>query len=296
MRTPVQLRKAWEKIIIALAMFDYLTAAQVTRLLYALTSVTHVQEQMKLLVDNNLVIALGGKALNLPLIYTLSAKGRQYAQSLGAPARKRYRLSEEQEKSHNPYFLKHTVAVTDVLIAAKLLAQAVPGIVLTRMSTERELRRTIYVEVPEPRLTRPERICIEPDASVHFLITETWHQKPQTWEDFFFIEVYRNLPPREWRFKQKIQGYVSYLDSGHHEALFQTPVLTVMVVAETGQMAATLKRWAEDALQDIARPEEGEMFFFGSLHVATARPEDMFLSPVWKSAFSSAKTPLLVLK
>ena len=58
MRKPMQLRKAWEKIIIALALFDYLTAAQVTRLLYALTSLTHVQEQMKLLVDNDLVITL----------------------------------------------------------------------------------------------------------------------------------------------------------------------------------------------------------------------------------------------
>jgi hypothetical protein len=217
----MQLRKAWEKIIIALALFDYLTAAQVTRLLYALTSLTHVQEQMKLLVDNDLVITLGGKALDLPLIYALSGTGRQYAYSLGAPVRKRYQLSEEQEKSRNPYFLKHTVAVTDVLIAAKLLAQAVPGIVLTRMSTERELRRTIYVELPE-------RIGIEPDASVQFRVQETW-------EDLFFIEVYRNLPPAEWRFKQKIQGYVVYLDSGHHEALFQTPALTVMVVAETAR-------------------------------------------------------------
>ena len=282
MKTPVQLRKAWEKIIIALALFDYLTAAQVTRLLYALTSLTHVQEQMKLLVDNDLVITLGGKALDLPLIYALSGTGRQYAYSLGAPVRKRYRLSEEQEKSRNPYFLKHTVAVTDVLIAAKLLAQAVPGIVLTRMSTERELRRTIYVELPE-------RIGIEPDASVQFRVQETW-------EDLFFIEVYRNLPPAEWRFKQKIQGYVVYLDSGHHEALFQTPALTVMVVAETDRMAATLKRWAEDALQDIARPEEGEMFFFCSLAVATANPEEMFLSPVWEQAFSTTKTPLLVLE
>jgi hypothetical protein len=61
-------------------------------------------------------------------------------------------------------------------------------------------------------------------------------------------------------------------------------------------MATTLKRWTEDALQDMHRPEEGEMFFFGSLAVATANPEEMFLSPLWERAFSTTKTPLLVLE
>jgi hypothetical protein len=279
MKTPVKLRKAWEKIISALAEFDYLTAAQVTRLLYAPTSLTHVQEQMKLLVDNDLVIALGGKALNLPLIYTLSGAGRHYAQSLGAPRRQRFRPSEVIDTGHNPYFLKHRMSVIDVLIAARLLAQAVPGIALTRMSTERELRRMIYVEVPE-------RICIEPDACCQFRVEEMW-------EDCFFIEVYRTLPPKEWRFKQKVAGYVAYLDSGNHEALFKSPALTIAVVAETDRMAKTLKRWTEEALQDSARPEEGEMFFFCSLNAATASPEALFLSPCWEQAFSTTKTPLI---
>jgi hypothetical protein len=145
------------------------------------------------------------------------------------------------------------------------------------------------VEVPEPRLTQPEKICIEPDAGVQFRVQETW-------EDLVFIEVYRNLPPKEWRFKQKIHGYVSYLDSGQHEVLFQTPALTVAVVAETGQMANTLKRWTEDALRDMHRPEEWEMFFFCSLNVATTSPEELFLSPVWEQAFRTPKPPLLVLE
>jgi hypothetical protein len=134
MRKPMQLRKAWEKIISALAQFDYLTAAQVTRLLYAPTSLTHVQEQMKLLVDASLVITLGGKALDLPLIYALSGTGRQYAYSLGAPARTRFQPSEVVDAGHNPYFLKHTMSVIDVLIAARLLSQ-------THLSGSRHLAR-----------------------------------------------------------------------------------------------------------------------------------------------------------
>jgi hypothetical protein len=65
------------QIIVALAEFDYLTAVQITRLLYAPSSRKHVQEQMKSLVDESLVFAVGGRAVNLPLIYILSGKGRQ---------------------------------------------------------------------------------------------------------------------------------------------------------------------------------------------------------------------------
>jgi hypothetical protein len=181
MRTPVQPLKSAEKILVALAVFGYLTAEQITRLLYAPSSLSHVRKQLKHLVAGGFVLALAGKAVNLPLVYALSGVGRTYAAALGATPRKRFRQSEEQEKGHNPYFMKHTIAVTDVLIAGRLLSQIHPGIALTHMYTERELRRKIHVELPErtPEGTaRFQTICIEPDASFQFLITETWHKEP----------------------------------------------------------------------------------------------------------------------
>jgi hypothetical protein len=185
--------------------------------------------------------------------------------------------------------MRHLLAVNDVLISARLLSEIHPEILLTRMYREPELRRRIYVDVPS-------KICIEPDASCQFLITEMGHEAPQTWEDFFHIEeVYRTLPPVEQRFKQKIQGYVTYVDTGQHEALFQTPALSIAVVAQTSQMATILKYWTEEALTELGRPEEGDWFFFCSLAVASASPEELYLSPVWERAFGTAKTPLLVL-
>jgi hypothetical protein len=151
------MRKAWDKIIVALAAFDYLTAEQITRLLYSASSLTHVREQMKLLVDNGSVLTLGGRTVNLPLIYTLSSAGRHYASLLGATKGKRVRPSEEKDKGHNPYFLKHTIAVTDVLIAARLLSERVPAIHLSRMYTERELKRRISVTLSG------KPVCLELD-------------------------------------------------------------------------------------------------------------------------------------
>jgi hypothetical protein len=65
---------------------------------------------------------------------------------------------------------------------------------------------------------------------------------------------------------------------------------------DAASQVATLKRWTEEALQDMHRPEEGERFFFRSVDPAAVSPEELFLSPVWERALSSAKTPLLVLE
>jgi hypothetical protein len=299
MRTPVQPLKGAEKILVALAVFGYLTADQIARLLFAPSSLSHVRKLLKHLATGGFVLPLAGKAMNLPLVYTLSGVGRTYAAALGTTPRKRFRQSEEQEKGHNPYFLKHTIAVTDVLIAATLLSQTHPGIALTHLYTERELKRKINVQLPGQTVEGKNQfrhIYIEPDAGVRFLITETWHQKPQQWEDFFLIEVYRTLPPAEWRFKQKIAGYVYAVDEGFHKMLFHTPALSLAVIAQTEQMATTLKRWTEEVLAEMERQPDGDWFFFCSLDVASTSPEELFLSPLWQNAFSDGKTPLLALE
>jgi hypothetical protein len=288
MRESVQLPKGGQNILRSLAAFDYLTAEQVTRLSYSAASLTYVKALLKSLVDAQLVLSVGGRDVNLPLIYTLSGTGRQYASLLGATKGKRFRQAEETEKGHNPYFLKHTIAVTDVLVAARLLSETVPAIQLARLYTEWELKRKIYVPLAG------KSVCLEPDAGVLFRITETWHDEQQTWEDFFHIEVYRTHL-REERFKQKIHTYAAYATSPRHSALFHTPALAVAIFCADDQLAETLKQWTEEVLQEGQQRELGERFFFSSVNPATASPEELFLSPGWEQAFGSAKTPLLML-
>jgi hypothetical protein len=289
MRDPVQLPQGGRNILSSLAAFDYLTAEQMTRLCYSAGSRTYVKALLKSLVDCGFALALGGRAVNLPLIYTLSSIGRQYASLLlGAAKQKRFRQAEEQEKGHNPYFLKHTIAVTDVLIAAKLLSGRVPAIWLPRLYTERELKRKIYVPLAG------KSVCLEPDASLLFRMTETWRDNPQTWEDFFHIEVYRTHLRQE-RFKHKIHTYAAYAASPRHSTLFHTPALAIAIFCADDQLKATLKQWTEEVLQEGQQRELGERFFFSTVNPATASPEELFLSPVWEQAFSTAKTPLLLL-
>jgi hypothetical protein len=299
MQTTYETRKGAEKILVALAAFDYLTAAQLTRLLYAPSSLSFVRKKLHTLRAGRFVLALPRRSATLPRVYTLSSTGYAYAAALGMQQGRRVRPVAERDKAGNLLFLEHSLAVSDVLIAAQRLSQTHPGIQLTRMITERQLKRKIHVELPvgmsEGR-TRVQTICIEPDASLQFLLTETSHDAPQIWEDFIHLEVYRNLPPAEWRFKQKIQGYVTYALTGQHEALFATPALSIAVITTSEQIALTLKRWTEETVRAMQQPEQGGRFFFGRIATTTASPEEIYLAPVWEQAFSSVKTPLLLLE
>jgi Replication-relaxation len=281
--------KGQHAILTVLFAFEYLTAVQVTRLCFSKGSLTYGKAKLKALVDSGLAMSLGGRGTNLPLIYTLTGQGRTLASALTGEQPRRFRPAEAREKQVNLAFMQHTLAVNDILISAQLLSQTHPAITLTRMYREPELRRRIYVDVPE-------RICIEPDASCHLLITNTGPEKPQVWEDFVHIELYRTMPPVKRHFKQKIQGYVTAVDTGQQETLFQTSALSIAVVAITEPIATLLKSWTEEALQSMGRVTEGDWFFFRSINTATATPEELFLAPVWEHAFSTAKTPLLVLE
>jgi protein involved in plasmid replication-relaxation len=290
MQTSAQPLKGAEKILVLLAAFDYLTASQITLLAYAPNSLRFVRGKLNALVAAGFVICLPGRVVTQPRVYTLTGAGYTYASALGVATAKRVRPTEERDKAKNLLFLQHTLAVSDVLIAAHLLSQTHPQISLTRLYTERSLKRKISVTLPDNRT-----IYIEPDASCEFAVTETWHKTPQTWQEFFHIEVYRHLPP-EPRFKQKVQGYVTAVDTGQHAALFKTEALSIAVLCTTVYQTATLTQWTEEALQGMGRAAEGERFFFRTIDTATASPEDMFLSPVWKQAFGTTTTPLLVLE
>jgi hypothetical protein len=262
----------------------------VSKIWGALHSRAFVHKTLQKLVTAGLACPLPRQLKTQPLVYTPTTRGYRAAASLGIPLGKRVRPVDERDKAQHVLFVQHTLAISEVLIAAKLLAKTHPMIELSRLYTERSLKRKIAVTLPDTQ-TR----YIEPDAACEFLLTETWHEPPQTWQDFVHIEVYRHVPLAE-RFKHKVRGYVTSLDTGTHEALFKTEALSIAVMCETVQQASLLKRWTEEALTAMGRVAEGERFFFRSSDPATASPEELYLAPMWEQAFNAAKVPLLVLE
>jgi hypothetical protein len=291
MQTTQEKQTPRDKLRFALGEYEFLTARQLTDLLYKKGSLTYVRDNLKALRDTGDVLSFGGRGTNLPVIYTLSGNGRRYVARHGKPGAGRYRLAETQAKTHNGYFLRHTLAVNDVLIAARLLSQTVPAIILNRVYHERELRRKIAVAIPAGRKTR--QIFLEPDAGLDVRIRSA--RDETVWRDFFFVEVYRHHP-MEHRFKQKVQGYVGYAAAGQQETLFHTAALTITLFCDTAAVKTRLQGWTEQVLAQCGQEHEGERFFFSDIAVSDESPTDVFLSPVWEQAFRTTKTPLLVLE
>jgi hypothetical protein len=291
MQTLRKTPKGAEKVLSDLVELEYLTIAQVAKVGgYQETSLPYLRKTLRDLIASGLVATLPRQLKTQSLVYTPTTRGYRSAAALGLPVAKRVRPVDERDKAQNLFFLQHTLAISEVLLAAKLIAKTHPAIELSSLYTERSLKRKIAVPLADNR-----RCYVEPDAAVEFLLTETWHTPPQTWQDFFHIEVYRHVP-MEVRFKQKIRGYVVSVDTGIHEALFKTEAMSIAVICETSQQALLLKRWTEDALSEMGRLAEGERFFFRSINVATASPTEMYLSPDWQQAFGETTTPLLVLE
>jgi hypothetical protein len=284
-------RKGAEKLLFDLVELEYLTLAQVMKIGgYKESSRAFVYSTLQELVKRGLAMPLPRQLVTQPIVYTPTTTGYRSAAALGMPGAKRIRPVDERDKAKNTFFVQHTLAISEVLIAAKLLARTHPAIELTALYTERALKRKIAVSLADNR-----RCYIEPDAACEFLLTETWHTPPQTWQDFFHIEVYRHVP-MEGRFKQKIKRYVVSVDTGRHQALFKTEALSVAIICETSQQAMLLKRWTEEALIEMGRIEEGERFFFRSIDLSSVSPSDLYLSPDWQQAFGTDKTPLLLLE
>jgi hypothetical protein len=291
MQTQRKPRTGADKVLRDLVELEYFTITQVVKVGgFKATSLPYLRRTLRELIAVRFAATLPRQLKTQPLVYTPTTKGYRYAAALGMTPTKRVRPVDERDKARNTLYIQHTLAVSDVLIAAKLLSHAHPQVSLTRLYTERSLKRKIAVTLADNRTH-----YIEPDASCEFLLTETWHTPPQTWQDFFHIEVYRHLP-LEVRFKQKVRGYVTSLDTGTHEALFKTAALSIAVFCETRQQAVLLKRWTEETLTDMGRMEEGERFFFRSIDLSSASPSELYQSPDWQQAFGETTTPLLVLE
>src|SRR3954451_5705318 len=137
--SPYIISEADRSILLALNRFHYLTAAQLSRLLYPKLKDEnrYAQRRLKLLADNEYALQL--RALpkpqygQAPYVYTLARKGRTYVQGLGVAVEPYFRPSEEKRTTENSPFMAHRLASIDVMIAAQRLCRDVPGITCPRM-------------------------------------------------------------------------------------------------------------------------------------------------------------------
>ncbi len=124
----------------------YLTAGQLSRLLYmGRDADRYSQRRLKRLVDAGYALRLRAlpspRVGSAPHVFTLANRGRRVLSEAGVSLASPYvRPSEVHAAAENVWFMEHTLAAIDVLVAALALCRQTT-IRCPRLLTERQLKR-----------------------------------------------------------------------------------------------------------------------------------------------------------
>jgi hypothetical protein len=288
----LKISRAHEAILIALARFHFLTAAQVSRLLHPNSNDEDrwSQRRLKDLSDSGYAIRL--RALppretgQPPHVFTLGQKGRKYAKALGIPVENYFRPSEEAKAALNSPFMQHTLEAIDVLISAACLCRD-HEVTSPRMLAERELKRgALRVEVPASSkhpLDAKQTATVIPDGWFELQV----HDGPTI---SIALELDRGTEvQRAWR--QKVAALAMWAVGPYKEA-FETDNLTIAVACPDEKRRDELAGWTLAELTD-RRLNLTDIFLFTAAQPAVVTPREFFFAPCWRSAGSEELLSLL---
>lgn len=287
------IKEADRSILLALARFHYLTAAQMSRLLYPKLhdNNRYVQRRLKSLVDAEYVLRL--RALPMPRygqaphVFTLGRKGRQYLQAQAVRVETYFRPSEERRATENTPFMTHRLAAIDVMIAVDALCRDHP-VVCPQMLSERELKRgALRVEVPPSAQNSSEgtrQVAVIPDA---------WFQLSVAGSDPFSIALELDRATEDqtvWR--QKVAAYAVWAE-GPYQEVFETDNLTIAVACPDETRRAVLIDWTRKELKARELGSVAELFVFTATSPVTVTPQRFFFGNVWRVADTGKAVSLL---
>ena len=173
-RIPDVLTHVDDNILKCVYKYYYMTVAQVVKSLgYSINSLPTVRTRLAHLEKKGYISSIYLPTVRKgtsPKIFYLAPLGLGYLRSDGFDVAHRFHATEQKEKQY--LFLKHTLAVNDVLIAAKDVATQYPQVTLYEFRHERELKRdpekftiTLYNE-PE---SDTEQAAIWKQADFYFV-------------------------------------------------------------------------------------------------------------------------------
>ena len=261
-------------LLMAIARFDYLTAEQLTRLVFGTQVLRYVREHLKELYQSGYVERLYlhphlpyGSSL---AVYCLAKNGQAYVRKQGNAA--------NRIEAPEPYFLRHTIEANDLLIQCHLLERQDSRTQLVNFATERELKRS-------PGYTRinGKRVSVIPDGWVH--LRRAWRGEGEPNNHYICWELDRGTVEQR-SFRRKIKHLISWIDSGYTERFGVEGINLAFVTTVSQNRVTEMITWTEQELGDSSY---GEFFLFSYY-----QPERLFFDSIWQQPFSDDYTSLLV--
>jgi hypothetical protein len=248
---------------------------QLTRLHYAAGSLNGVKLYLKRLTDHGYVqpVPLPVRAVahpeKSPYSYTLSQKGVDYVSRAGLDT-SGYHLAREEDK--HDLFLRHTLALNEVLVAAMCLGRLATGATLSSFKHEHQLKRTPYKAT-----WQGGKFTIVPDALLdfHALHEGRMVRRP------VLLEHDMGTEERE-HFSRRIRAYVALLKAGAYQELFDVKVIS-RIVFTTFKGVKRLEQMRQWTRSELAN--EGEDFLRKFYFATLPEPPEasIWLEPVWYS-------------
>jgi hypothetical protein len=276
--------KSDEAIITAVNRYHLATADQLCRFLLGSKSYAHMRSKASHLADAGYLLRNEELRPLGPVVYSLGPKGRSYLRELGVAVPER--LKKTVVRHYGWGHLNHALGVTDILIAADLVAQRTPHVRLAALFNEHALKRKgVRVSLPAGGT-----VTVCPDAWLDFRLEgDRWYRSCLS------IEFDRG---NEWQpaWREKVRAILAWA-KGPYITAFGTESLSVAVIVDAGEQSAqrcqNLLRWTEAELVAQHAQHEADLFCIAALNPATADPVQLFLGPLFQSPFAPEPTPLL---
>ncbi|MFC9883129.1 replication-relaxation family protein [Streptomyces libani] len=278
-----------EEILRAINRLQYMTAAQVGRLLYPNQhdKNRYAQRRLRRLAEAGYLLRLRElptpRLGSAPLVFTLADKGRRFVAGRGEVLPSSYfRPSEERAKARDNPFMEHTLAAVDVLVAAQSLCREFE-VSMPRLLNERQLKRSSIRVQPAGRPEAP-RVAVIPDAWFQLTVPDS---EPVS----IALELDRGTEgQKHWR--RKVAALTAWAEGPYRKA-FETDNLTVAVVAPTKVRRDHLSAWTAEELASIGKSELADIFLFTNASPVTTEPFELFFGPCWYPAGESHPVSLL---
>ena len=271
------------KILEAFWHLYYLTAQQVTDLLYSPKSFETVSKTLLRLADPEDKYLLRARPFddalqNVPFIYYLATKGRNHLITNGYDFTG-WRYPSDMKDFIKSSHLPHCLGVNDFLILAHQFVKQHPEIKLIKFLHDFTINKILQT-------------LVRPDGLLHFLLSPDT-EAPNGYEASIWLE-YDRKSEKEQAWRDKMKRIVELMYYGFDQA-FSSPLdtFTFAVVTPFGEhRLGELLLWTERQLTEMNQKQLGGKFLFYALP-ENSDAKEVFLDMVWNMPFTTEKYRLL---
>ena len=297
---PLILTPRHEQILQAVYEYRYVTAQDITHLLFSKGSLAYVRKQLSALAggtDQSTRHYLyrfpfpTGAAGNRERIFTLGALGRDLlANVLGMPVDWYFRPYKSDHLSHS--HILHHLLLTRFVVAVTSYTRNHPDIRLLQSRLCHELIRN-QGRVGAQKKQKAAIPVIIPDALLLFALQSTGAHYP------VMLEIDRGTEFRS-KFQTLMKARLAFIQSGAYKKVFDFPAVIFAYVtakahpAHTQTRVKTMAAWTQSVLAELGLQEWGVIFRFAAISFDTLYADipTLLEKPVWYRPDEADPVPL----